>query len=343
MSRKLLLFGNGLGRCLNLQKYDLAAALQSAWQDPQILNAHEKSLIQQCLPTDVIEPIGDQPPSSEDELDALQRVVMACDEILKYQRADGADWLTKHGLSFPAAIRRFIHGAACYFHEGSDILPKSFLDPLITHITNKKSHVATLNYDELLYRSFVGTDVFKGYSCLFDGFTHGTFSSNNLDRFSPLTQGYYLHLHGSPLYLTDPQGAVRKYAMGDIGLIKGTSSIHLVLAHINHKLNIIRSSEVLTEYWKRLEEAMLEVNEVTLVGYGGGDIHLNELVNKHFKGPTKQCLIVQYLHHDTPEHRKEKFSYWRSKLGRDVRFAVFFRSNILDFDQWDYVHTFTTP
>jgi hypothetical protein len=187
LKRKLLLFGNGLGRALNPEKYVLEKAMEAAWGEDGILSAEQKSLIHQCLPTGVFEHVNDVPPQSEGELDALQRVVSACDEIQKYQQVNGANWLTDHGQSFPTAIRRFIHSAACYFHEGSDVLPQEFLKPLISQVAQNKSHVVTLNYDELLYRSFVGTTVFNGYNCLIDGFKSGTFSDDNLNRYYPET------------------------------------------------------------------------------------------------------------------------------------------------------------
>ena len=269
MKRKVIIFGNGLGRSLNPEKYDLGVALNKVWNEGGLLSDEEKQLIHQCLPNSLFEESIDSPPQKEDDLDSLQRIVKACDEILSYQKCSGPESLTQHGKQFPTAIRRYIHGVACSFYEGDDKLPSYFVKLLIAHILNSRSHVATLNYDELLYRSFVKTDIFSGYSCPVDGFISGVFSDTNLRRSRRDCQSYYLHLHGSPLYLTDNKGYARKFPLRQVSSLKGTSSLHLVLTHIAHKKDVISASEILASYWNRLAEAMDDVDCVLLFGYGG--------------------------------------------------------------------------
>ena len=91
--RKLYVFGNGLGRALSNEDYSLSRALQSAWDDNAVLSLEQKQLIHQCLPEDVIENDILVAPQGEEQLDKLQRVLAACDEISKVEVAGGVGWL----------------------------------------------------------------------------------------------------------------------------------------------------------------------------------------------------------------------------------------------------------
>jgi hypothetical protein len=72
---------------------------------------------------------------------------------------------------------------------------------LINFVSSTKSHVATLNYDKLLYEEFINAGICSGFSGqLVDGFTSSGFDSSNLVRLYGRNFGYYMHLHGSPLF-----------------------------------------------------------------------------------------------------------------------------------------------
>lgn len=332
--RKLIIFGNGLGRALNNDFFNLERALQQAWDDPFVLTVEQKQLIIQCLPDEVLERDLNIAPKSEDELDRLQRVLAACDEIRKYEIDGGPSWLTQHGAEFPSAIRSYVHRAASNFHEGAHALPSDFVDGLITDLKTSKSHIATLNYDELLYRSFVGTAIFSGYGCLIDGFVP-TFDKGHLDRRYPGKQSFYLHLHGSPLYFSDNSGGIQKSGMGGLAGLQGYSSTHLVLTHAVHKTSVINASPVLREYWSRLVEAMQEVDGIVLFGYGGGDSHLNQLIRTHFVN--KQIEVVERRHksYETEPGRANRLQFWANLLGKAPN--CFWHDNILHHKYWSWV------
>ena len=331
--RKVLIFGNGVGRALDNDYFNLENALEKAWDDPTVLDDTQKALIRQCLPEDVIEDDETIAPKSEEELDILQRILAACDEISQQERGAGPAWLTPEGKAFPAAIRRYIHRAACYFHEGPYTLPSTFTKPLIDFIVSTRSHVATLNYDELLYRSFVQTSVFSGYSCMIDGFVR-SFNNESLSRRSPNRQCYYLHLHGSPLFYTDNNGETRKASMSSLPSIVGYSSNHLVLTHVAHKASVIAASPVLSAYWTRLAEACQEAQAIVLVGYSGGDVHLNQLISSY--AADKQLEIVERRTpaYSTREGSSARFQYWESLLGKTP--YAHWRDSVLDFTTWDW-------
>lgn len=313
--------------------YDLGNATKVAWADDTTLNEEQRQLIRRCLPKpDLIDDENGAP--GEHHLDSLQRVLAACDEISKFEEGDDG-WLTEKGRAFPSAIRSFIHRTASYFHESPHFLSHEFLNPLREHILQSRSHVATLNYDELLYRGFIGADVFQGYSCLIDGFTRSGFSETNLERKRPDHQSFYLHLHGSPLYFEDSDGNLRKAELRKLPVIHGYSSTHIVLTEVKHKASVIQSSEILRVYWKRLKEAIQEVEGVMLVGYGGGDTHLNELVRANFSG--KQVEVVE---RDKPEYgnlddRQSRHAFWKRRLGQ--AHMLHWQKNICEFSRLDWL------
>lgn len=337
MVRKLVIFGNGLGRAINNDFFSLTRALNEAWTDEDILSDAQRDLIRLCLPENVIEDEENLAPQSEEELDKLQRVLAACDEIKSYQVPGHPTWLSEEGEAFPAAIRRYLHATASQFHINRPELPNNFFEPLRDWIIDSRSHIATLNYDSLLYSAFIGTRVFSGFSCLIDGFS-GEFCSENLNRNRPNRQGYYLHLHGSPLFHTRPNGTLRKGSLSDIYRLMGTDSAHIVLTHVTHKQSVISASPILSEYWQRLEEAMSEVESLVIFGYGGADKHLNLLIQKHFAGKDVQIVERKTAQRQTKEGAKQRRKEWRTMLGNGPKIISSFRDSILDFKEWDYVH-----
>ena len=249
-------------------------------------------------------------------------------------QVSGPSWLTEDGKKFPSAIRRYIHGAASHFHSGPYVLPNSFSKPLQAHILEHRSHIATLNYDELLYRSFVGSSVFNGFSCSIDGFSNG-FDSDNLRRTRPGQQSFYLHLHGSPLFVSTPDGRLVKKSMSAISELRGYSSTHLVLTHVRHKETVINASPILREYWNRLAECLPECDGVILFGYGGGDTHLNKLIGSAFA--QKQIEVVERSKPDysTPEGKNKRFRFWKELIGKSP--LIWWHDDILSHSHWSYV------
>ena len=205
------------------------------------------------------------------------------------------------------------------------VLPVSFVDPLKTYILGSRSHIATLNYDDLLYRQFIHTPVFSGFSCMIDGFLQ-SFDNDNLRRTTPSRQCYYLHLHGSLLFITQEDGSIVKKSLSSISGIAGHQSVHLDLTHIQYKRSIISSSPLLLSYWNRLVESLNEVDRVTILGYGGGDTHLNDLINISGKP-------VRVVERRGDKSAWDSKKYWEGLVGSDV--TVEQVDNILNFTTWD--------
>lgn len=75
MPRKLLLFGNGLGRSINNEIFDLRNAMQRIWLDPDFLSNEERAQIVSALDGVEVE-VG---PANEDQLLGAQLALIACD------------------------------------------------------------------------------------------------------------------------------------------------------------------------------------------------------------------------------------------------------------------------
>jgi len=302
VTRKLLIFGNGLGMALDHKHFSLAAALELIWNRPGFLSDKQKQLIERCLQRGGA-------PEGEHELDTLHQAVTYCKALSQIGEGN-VHWLTDDGIGFPGITATYIHKVATQLHNYEGILPGYFEQSLIQFVKDTRSHVATLNYDKLLYNSFIDNDVFDGYrGYLVDGMLAQGFSSDALERRYGNVFGYYLHLHGSPLFVN--QGAdVVKLARHQLTLDRDEASEHIVLTHIKRKPSVIAASRVLSAYWDYLGFALSESDEIILFGYSGLDTHLNVLLRPYLGH--KPLRVIEWSGAGTQGEREQ---FWRSALG----------------------------
>ncbi|HEX5055390.1 MAG TPA: hypothetical protein VFX02_02725, partial [Gammaproteobacteria bacterium] len=240
MPRKLIIFGNGLGMALNPNHFSLTNALNTIWNLDWILSGEQKELICRCTG-------GRAAPVGENELDVLHLAVTSC-EILRSMGGGRVHWLTPEGLQFPPMVARYIHKVATHLHNYEGQLPEDFIRPLVQFVKDTKSHVATLNYDKLLYTPFIDNDVFSALyrdTFLVDGMLDQGFQTQHLARQFGNDFGYYLHLHGSPLFI-DNGDVIQKLPRDQLTLNTDRVGRHIVLTHVKHKPEIIASSYVLS-------------------------------------------------------------------------------------------------
>lgn len=121
--------------------------------------------------------------------------------------------------------------------------------------------------------------------------------------------------------------------MGELRQITGYSTTHVVLTHVDHKLGIISSSEILLNYWLKLEEALSEVDSILLFGYSGLDAHLNNVLKKF--SIDRKVYIVEYAQNSlTKIDQEARFKFWKERIG--VSPSVWWLQNVLEFRSWDY-------
>jgi len=261
-------------------------------------------------------------------LDQIQVALVAA-EYLRDFNLKGATWLTPEATELPNAFQRYIHAVAAHFHAHKFALPLEFADSLANYINKSKSHVTTLNYDNLLYDGLKGKDVFSGFSgSLYDGYTNAGFSPDNLRRNYPKRHAWYMHLHGSPLFIGNAKALREERAR-----FEPHESSHIVLTHVEHKPLIIARSRILSTYWDKLPESISESDSVILLGYSGDDIHLNRVISQGLAG--KNLHIVEWRgNHD----QRQREAYWKKRIinsNQGLRLELL--ENVLSFTDWAHL------
>lgn len=331
MGRKTIIFGNGLGMAIDPDHFSLSRAIERVWNGTT-LSEENKKLICQCLSG------GKACPYGEDDLDLVQRTLSACDFLNSIGSTnDEFHWLSNAGINFPDAVRRFIFEVACSFHTKDLGIKANFVVPFVNFIKDTNSNVATLNYDNLIYQTFIDNQVFVGFKCLVDGFLRKSshvleFCEDNLIR-TQSDFGYYLHLHGSPLFVNNDDGMISKLTQEELqyrNFQPKLTSSHLVLTHIKHKRSIIASSPLLTTYWRFFSLALYESSEIILFGYSGNDDHLNSLLSE----PQYKQIPIKIVEWSGARSQDDPKSFWIKKLNRSESLNVLPFPSILDFIDW---------
>ena len=323
MTRKALVFGNGLGMALDHDHFSLSNAIEYIWEHEKVLNDDERRYIQQCLPG-----VDDRPPEGEHELDILHLAVTACG-FLNNLSGDDVEWLSNEGRDFPNTIAKFVHKVATKLHnydEGE--LPEAFVNPLCDFLKESKSHVATLNYDRLLYGVMVDNGVLDRFRYLVDGMWDAGFDRDNLERLYGNDFGYYLHLHGSPLFVNN-SGVPKKKQRHQLSLESEFIGRHIVLTHVKHKPSVISSSPVLSAYWDYLDFALGESEEIIVFGCSGDDEHLNQKLKLYSSAADRTTRVVEW---SGAGDRRTRRRFWRDRLGDQTELVQL--DNILDFTDW---------
>jgi len=319
MERKLIIFGNGLGMDLDPEHFSLQGTLEDIWNKKDFLTVEQKQLIERCLSRE-------GPPEGEHELNTLHQVVTYCKALNRIGDGD-AHWLTQDGQDFPEITATYIHKVATKLHNFDGDLPKKFEEKLVEFIKKTRSHVATLNYDKLLYNSFIDNDIVKGYNgILVDGMLDNGFSADALERKYKKKFGYYLHLHGSPLFV-NINNKIVKLTRQQLTIDRNEASEHIVLTHVKHKPSVIAASYALSTYWDYLQFALSEVEEIIFFGYSGFDNHLNVLIRPYLKS-----ILLRVVEWRGAGKKGKRNEYWESIFGKNIK--VVRLEHITDFTEW---------
>lgn len=307
---------------IDSQYFLLSSGLKSVWDGSEHFGPQHKRMVVSAIP----DLSADDYPQSEEQLDQLQVAIVASEFLRSFESVD-VRWLSDMSREFPEAFRRFVHEVASYFHDSGKILPDTFVNPLSAFINETKSHVAVLNYDNLLYDAFTTNGVLSGYDgALIDGFHRAGFSKNNLDRHNVNQLGWYLHLHGSPLFVGN-----QKLMRDERAFVVPNEASHIVLTHVEHKPLVIASSPILTEYWSRLTKAFKEAEKIILFGYSGMDSHLNETITASCH--EKDISVFEWAGSGQYGERK---NFWNNALN-GCHITLRHLTNLLDFSDWQSI------
>lgn len=353
MDKKLIIIGNGLGMALNPDHFSLAKAMERVWNCPTKLSLEEKATIGSLKGFD-----ADTGPQSEDDLISTQ---LALGFLTAFQKRLGQaardTWLTPDARKYPHTLRKYIFEVA---HELYDYkIPQArqddwnaFIQSLLTFVAQTGSHIATLNYDDLLYEEVMTKQIQIGATVttlsgkksgqspyIRDGFlAEGKYTPQSFDYCC--ISAFYLHLHGTPLFTTKDSTAI-KLNRNNIAFTPDTERRHIVLAHANDKERLIKQSEILCDYWEsQLPKCIRQAGEVILFGYSGEDAHFNSLIAEKHNGNIR---VVEWSgagdEDDRRQHWQDCFASNEEKNAlvegkTDLSIIVDRRQDILEFRDW---------
>jgi hypothetical protein len=359
MSKKLIIFGNGLGMTLDPEHFSLTNAMQRVWSCEKRLTAEEKKIIGALKGI-----TAEDGPTSEDDLVSTQRALGFLSDFRQSLGKEALEtWFTQDAIGYPETLRKYIFEVSKELFSYNIPVERhahwhNFLLSFIIFVRDTRSHVATLNYDDLLYDPIVtGFEISTDqtiFLCkkdpssknrapyLRDGFMNQTFATETFDWLGDC--GHYLHLHGSPLLATYDDHSIKLNRNG-FQFTAETQKRHIVLANRNDKEAIIDRSEILKDYWEnRLPKCIQDASEIILFGYSGEDEHLNKLIreNKKIDDDTdRRIVVVEWSgaahsgvdsHDDVLETPLTQREYWNMQVYADRLIAI---ENILDFTDWD--------
>lgn len=312
---------------LDSNYFSLKTALHNIWNNSDLLTESHRKLIQSALPRTS----NDSYPESEDMLDDLQIAIFAS-ELLQAYESNDVEWLNESSREIVSTFKRFIHQVGLYFQHSNKKLPDEFVNGLCDYIVKTKSHIAVLNYDNLIYDALCSNKILNGWNgILVDGYYSNGFDPKNLNRIGQniIEKGWFLNLHGSPLFVGNQKlsGARRVF-------LEPNEKCHIVLTHARHKPSVINNSLILSEYWNRLDRAFKESDVIFLFGCSGEDIHLNETISKYSK--KKDIVIVEWNGAGTS---LERSTFWLDTLNWSAIPTVIGLDNVLEFSDWELITT----
>lgn len=268
--------------------------------------------------------LGNRTPENEEDLQKIQAQIF---KIINIQESTkNLHPLIRKNLEinlqkFKLDYFAYLYEVAKYFYR-QDILTnqkfKDFAQRFAEHIKSYKrkgiiTHVATLNYDRLLYKEFLKHKIlvnsFKD-TFLVDGFTDKLgFDKENLSKKYRNIFGWYIHLHGSPLYYTNlKESRIEKSKINDDLNFNKETRNHIILCDPKQKYEAIQHAILLRTYFDYFERAIEEADKIVIIGYGGDDVHVNEVIKKFAK--KKGALLII-----TRDCEKEKvFLKWKKIL-----------------------------
>ena len=355
MTESLFIFGNGLGRSINNEAYQLKPAMQAVWGNKENgLSDDHKTTIQKSL---ALQDNNTQDgPQEEGQLKTIQEVIFACELLQKIEdirlpfESDETQKIladiTQEASELPDALRTYVRQVAIQF-LGTDKgkLDAEFSKGLIYFINKrtKPVHIATTNYDDLLYEAFFADTRTVNYGLL-DGCPRndsGQFEFNRLEteisyKMSKKHRGWYLHLHGSPLYV-DMDENVRKLTRGDF-MDPANHKLpgHIVLTHHAFKRRIIEESPVLNAYWNIFCEKLSKSTNIILFGMSGEDDHINEAIRAYARKGATIRIVDWEGENPTVQTRAEEEECWEKRLRKEKfnKANLILLRNVQDFKDW---------
>lgn len=363
-----VLVGNGLGMALDSKYFTLEAGMKSAWDKMKEEGGVDSTTFQKALKAFLDEKV----PENEDDLQKFHETLITLlkiESLGKQIPEEIMKVIHPEAHNFKTSYREYILHVAAHFYNydvkiyndpfvfGSiEILNgipqasrspfEKFIEKFTNFIKGKFEsggivHVATLNYDGLLYREFINSKIIsRTGGSLFDGVS--TKVGLNRKVLDWTGKGRYLHLHGSPMFYNDSD---RFYSNSDSSIRKDSEENgrnafkpfviddkfrpHIVLCHSTQKEPYINRSELLRTYFEYFEKSLIQ-SDLLIIGYSGKDLHVNKAI-RDLRKKSSEPLIVKVVEYKDPNYQEgQRQLFWEERLGADVNYEAL--SSILDYD-----------
>lgn len=330
--------GNGIGMALNITDEDnqnifsLEYAMKQAYQNSQ--NKSE-------LKTVITNIAGECPPKDEDELRHLQRWLWSIEKeiindennksLIKEYFFDIAHWFSD--IYFDKENKVLKSSSQKTINESSSNDFSSFIKYLSKRIiesseNKEKIHIATSNYDKLLYSGFYAQEIFnkKGTKYLLC----------DAPKIAPIDGPWFLHLHGTLLFNTNEDGIPSKSDIFKDLKKNWNKREHFILTDRNFKHSKILESPILKKYWEIFKDRVLkETSKLIIIGYGGNDPHINDAIRN---SAVREIHVLEY---DKKGFKKAvRTQFWESKFKNSKsdtkNITVTLKSNILKISDEDF-------
>lgn len=323
----LILVGNGINLATCENCFKLKEGMAYAW------GKIDKKL------RDFIRAISQHKPDAEKQLRSIQDNIFTINKMRSIN--EKLHHLLKSELKeikkFRADYNKYLTLIADYFFQQSIISLDAgkyskLLDNLENfirenHSENSRTHIATLNYDAALYLGLLRKDILRDSyddTHLSDGFSgkkHNIkFKEENLYRHN--SYGWYMHLHGSPLFYAIEDSTYKDHIEDYIGDDKNRN--HIIACCPSQKYETIFQSEILRTYIDCFKRAITEAKNIILIGYSGNDVHINDMLSL-FSTEGSKLIVIDH---------KNRREYWEKKLKKFNHKDAFYEviPNILETD-----------
>jgi len=346
--RALIFIANGLGMAIDHIQYDIKIGIRYGIEK---LEEKEKKCIEEflsCPATTKLETLLENEQSND--LAYLNMISMVTGMIKKTSGDKKNALISDSLILLSDSINKFIFYVAKSFNKSEDgqcdkyNLFADFANNLAKYIYNNGAHVVTTNYDDLLYRYFLKTDIKldngnkikimqgrRDRTYLADGFGQEL----NRDKLNKMklniydsypNVGWYLHLHGSSrFYSKYGSGIVNKKDFGDYD---EAYVPHVILNHFDLKKFQINVNPLLNRYFCIFKEVLKTTDVLYILGYSGSDSHINDAIKEDMNKKGKIIIINR----EADKERMNK-KFWEDKL-KLLNFELIYPQSILDFNDW---------
>jgi len=327
-----IIFGNGLGMAIDPEYFTLETGLRFVTEE---LTDEERNII--CFNQNGM-------PRTEPELESHHKILTSCRTLLHYQSE--LNCLSDIGMNFPNTYQNFIYRAAKYFfdYQANEEYEQfnNFIDALCNYIKSGQTcHIATLNYDKLLYKPLIDRKILSDYDgFLVDGMyvKKGGFDFENLIPKWGNNFGWYLHLHGSPIFYTGENRVINKehiFTLPSHYSHNGHLHNHIVLASTEVKPYLIAGSMLLDYYFQFFTYALSSSDNLLLFGYSGLDRHVNLAIKERLVNDDTFPVDIHIIEWGGDKNQRERADFWKKTVGSNnykKNINLRLMDNILEYD-----------